>query len=341
MPANTRPLDALDNGVPALSVTERLRLHEEMLRIRRVEEAIARLYPQQEMRCPTHLCIGQEAIPVGTSAHLKPADYVFSGHRSHGHYLAKGGDLRTMMAEIYGRATGCAAGRGGSQHLIDLEAGFVASAPILAGTVPIAVGAAMGAVRNGEDRISVVYIGDGATEEGIFHEAVNYASVRKLPVLFICENNLYSVHSAMDVRQPQGRSVADIGKGHGIPGLTADGNDVETVWRLAGEAVARARAGGGPTLLEFITYRWMEHCGPNGDINLGYRSAAEFEEWRAKCPIVRAEAALHRDDLIGPQALEALEGRIGQEIDAAVAFARQSPFPEPGSYADFTYPAKL
>jgi TPP-dependent pyruvate/acetoin dehydrogenase alpha subunit len=337
--AETDPLSVLAEDTPLLSVGERWRLHQGMLRIRRVEEAIARLYPQQEIRCPTHLCTGQEAVPVGTAAHLRKTDYVFSGHRSHGHYLAKGGELRSMIAELYGRESGCAAGRGGSQHLIDLEAGFVASAPILAGTIPIAVGAAFGSVRNGEDRVTVVFFGDAATEEGVFHEALNYASVRKLPIVFVCENNLYSVHSGMDVRQPPGRSIADIGKAHAVPGLTADGNDVEEVWRVARAAIARARIGGGPSLIEFMTYRWMEHCGPNDDLLLGYRTASELYEWRRRCPIARSEAGLRRDRAVDDDALKAAEARIYEEIEAAVTFARQSNFPDASRLTEFTYPA--
>ncbi len=315
-------------------------LYRGMLRIRRVEEAIARLYPEQEMRCPTHLCIGHEAVPVGVSAHLTPADYAFSGHRSHGHYLAKGGDLKAMLAELYGRATGCALGRGGSQHLIDLQAGFIASAPILAGTLPIAVGAAFGAVRKGEDRVSVVYFGDGATEEGVFSESLNFASVNRLPVIFVCENNLYSVHTPMEIRQPAGRNIAEIGQAHAIPGFKADGNAIEVVWELGGQAVARARSGQGPTLLEFETYRWAEHCGPNDDIALGYRSAEELAAWQERCPVERARTALFAQGLLDTGSHDALEWEIESEIEDAVAFAKASPFPDPADLARFTYPER-
>jgi pyruvate dehydrogenase E1 component alpha subunit len=318
---------------------ERLSMHRAMLRIRRVEEAIARLYPQQEIRCPTHLCIGQEAVPVAVAAHLRASDYAFSGHRSHGHYLAKGGDLAAMFAELYGRETGCARGRGGSQHLIDLAAGFIASAPILAGTVPVAVGAAYGSILRGDDRVSVVFIGDGATEEGVFHESMNFASVHRLPVVFVCENNLYSVHSAMDVRQPAGRTVADIGAGHGVYSAQIDGNDLDSVWRYAGEAIRRARTGGGPTLLECLTYRWMEHCGPNDDTALGYRPAEEVVRWQQdNCPIRRSESALAEDGLLTRSLANAWESEIASEIEAALTFAKTSPFPSAEELSAFTYP---
>jgi TPP-dependent pyruvate/acetoin dehydrogenase alpha subunit len=314
-----------------------LRLHWTMLRIRRVEEAIQRLYPEREIRCPTHLCIGQEAVPAGVAAHLKPGDYVFSGHRSHGHYLAKGGDLRSMIAELYGRETGCARGRGGSQHLIDLRAGFVASAPILAGTVPIAVGAAFGAKRRGEHRVSVVFVGDGTTEEGAFHEALNFASVHKLPVLIVCENNLYSVHSSLAIRQPD-RSVSEVGRGHSIPGTTTEGNDVEAVWNTIGPAIARIRAGGGPELHEFMTYRWTEHCGPNDDTSLGYRSRDELEAWKERCPIRLSEARLRKACLLDDERLSRAIVEIDSEIEDAVAFARASAFPSPETLHSFVFP---
>lgn len=332
-----------DQPIGANDLTPELRTdnHRVMLRIRRIEEAIVRHYGEGEMRCPTHLCIGQEAIPAGVSAHLRREDLVFSGHRSHGHYLAKGGDLRAMLAELYGRETGCAKGRGGSQHLIDLASGFVASAPILAGTVPIAVGAAWGMRQDGDDRVAVVYFGDGATEEGIFHESVNYASVHRLPVIFVCENNLYSVHSPMDVRQPSGRSVAALGVAHAVPSVTIDGNDVDSVWLHAADAIQRARRRDGPSLIECQTYRFLEHCGPKEDDDLGYRSATEVDEWRASCPLVRSEAALRRDGLLSPAILESFEKAISAEIDEAIAFAKASPFPDPHTMADFTYPAPV
>src|SRR5258708_10436408 len=225
----------------------RLDLYRQMLRIRLVEERIGELYAEQEMRCPTHLSIGQEATPVGISAHLRRDDMVFSNHRSHGHYLAKGGDLKGMLAERYGSETGCAAGKGGRQHLIEVECGFMGSAPILASTISVGVGAAWAARMEGRDQVAVVYFGDGATEEGAFHEALNFAGTYKLAVLFVCENNLYSVHSALNVRQPAGRPIHALAAAHGMVGVHGDGNDVDVAFRLGAEAVARARAGHGPT----------------------------------------------------------------------------------------------
>lgn len=333
-------IENLSSPVTNLSADDRLAMHFSMLRVRRVEEGIAARYSEQEMRCPTHFCVGQEAVPVGISAHLTPYDYVFSGHRSHGHYLAKGGDLKAMLCELYGKEAGCARGRGGSQHLIDLEAGFVASAPILAGTLPIAVGAVYGSSKTNPERISVVYFGDGATEEGAFHEAMNFAAVKNLPVVFVCENNLYSVHSDFSVRQPPGRSIAKLGPAHGIKSQTADGNDIVTVWNLGQEAVLRARSGDGPTLLEFMTYRWLEHCGPNDDAALKYRTKEEISAWQSKCPIVRSDVALRRDGLLTNDLLKDFERKISEEIETAFEYAKSMPFPDPADLMTFTLPEK-
>ena len=194
-----------------------------------VEEEIAKRYPDQEMRCPVHLSIGQEASAVGVCAALKSTDWAFSGHRNHAHYLAKGGNLRSMISEIYGKETGCCGGRGGSMHLTDQSAGFIGATPIVGSTIPIAVGAALTAKQESKGRVVVVFLGDGAMEAGVVHESLNFAAVRSLPILFACENNLYSVYSPLSVRQPDNRSLADIAAGHGVKTLKVDGNDVDDV----------------------------------------------------------------------------------------------------------------
>lgn len=317
----------------------RLAMYRSALRIRMVEEEIVERYSEQEMRCPTHICIGQEGAPAGVSAHLQPKDAVFSAHRSHGHYLAKGGDLKGMIAELYGRETGCALGKGGSQHLIDLDAGFIGSAPILASTISVGVGHAWAAKRNGEDRIVTIYFGDGATEEGAFHEAVNFAGVNKIPVLFVCENNLYSVHSKLDMRQPEGRKVSDLGKAHGAEGLYGDGNDIDEVWRLANTAVSHIRGGGGPVILEFQTYRWKEHCGPNEDLVLNYRSQEEFDSWVEKDPVANFSKQLKSDGVLSDDTEKAYRAEISSEINDAFDFAKASPFPPPEQLHDYVYPS--
>jgi pyruvate dehydrogenase E1 component alpha subunit len=294
-----------------------------MLRIRMVEEAIAELYAEQEMRCPVHLSIGQEAVAVGVCAALHADDWVFSGHRNHAHYLARGGSLERMLAELYGKATGCTGGLGGSMHLTDLEAGFVGATPIVGSVVPIAVGAALTAKYQGQGRISVVFFGDAALEAGLVHEALNLAVVHRLPVLFCCENNLYSVYSPMSVRQPPHRTITELAAGHGIRTTAGDGNDVEDVHRIADEACVNIRDGEGPVFIELSTYRWREHCGPNFDNDLAYRSDAEFQEWLAGDPIeVMADRILWSER-------EAVTDCIREEIRGAVAFAKGSEFPDP------------
>jgi TPP-dependent pyruvate/acetoin dehydrogenase alpha subunit len=320
-----------------ISADRKLAMYREMLRIRLVEEAIAVRYGEQKMRCPTHLCIGQEAPPVGVSAHLRKDDLVFSGHRSHGHYLAKGGDLKAMLAELYGRATGCAGGKGGSQHLIDLACGFMGSAPILASTISVGVGAAWAAAMNGEDRVVVVYFGDGATEEGTFHEAMNFAGVNRLPVLFVCENNLYSVHSTLDIRQPK-RPIFSLGQAHGVAALHGDGNDVDVVNDLSREAVARARSGEGPTLIELATYRWKEHCGPGDDAALGYRTEQEVLDWKKRDPVATYAARLQAAGAMSVTQEASLRAKLEREVEAAFDFARSSPFPAASELLSHVYP---
>lgn len=309
--------------------TETLRrLYYEMLRIRMVEEKIAELYPEQEMRCPVHLCIGQEAVAVGVCANLSRDDYVLSTHRSHGHYLAKGGNLKAMMAEFYGKATGCSKGKGGSMHLVDLSVGFLGATPIVGSTIAIAVGAALGSVMRGEQRVTVAFFGDAAPEEGVFHESLNYAALKRLPVVFVCENNLYSVYSPLSLRQPEGREIFELAKGHGMESYQGGGNDVIQVYKLAERAICKARHGGGPTFLEFKTYRWREHVGPYYDFDMGYRTESEFQEWRRRCPIETLKERLLADGVLCNQDIESMVSELETEIADAVLFAKKSPFPE-------------
>jgi TPP-dependent pyruvate/acetoin dehydrogenase alpha subunit len=312
-------------------------LYFDMLRIRMVEEKIAELYSEQEMRCPVHLCIGQEAVAVGVCAHLSRNDYAMSGHRSHGHYLAKGGDLKAMLAELYGKATGCAKGKGGSMHLVDLSVGYLGAAPIVGSTIPIAVGAAFGSVMQREEEVSVIFFGEGATEAGVFHESVNFAVLRNLPVVFVCENNLYSVYSPLSVRQPEGREVFWLAKGHGMESHQADGNDVIEVYKLAERAIHKARQGGGPTFLEFKTYRWREHCGPFYDNDLGYRTESEFLEWKARCPIQRFGTHLLNEYVVSKSEIDEQVKDFEAEIEEAFIFAKASPFPDEGLLMEHIY----
>ncbi len=321
----------MDVVSPALLVD----LYRTMVRIRAAEDAIVHRYPEQEMRCPVHLCIGQEAVAAGACATLESRDLVFSHHRSHGHYLAKGGDLKTMIAELYGKATGCAGGYGGSMHLIDRAAGFAGAAPIVGGTIPIAAGTALAEQSRGGDRVTMVFLGDGAAETGVFHETLNFAALKALPLVFVCENNLYSVYSAMGVRQPGGRTIADLARGHGMAAAGGDGNDVEAVYGLCRSAVERARNGGGPSFLEFATYRWVEHCGPGFDNHIGYRSEAEFAAWRARCPLGNCERRLLKTAAADAGDMDAIRAEAAEEVAEAFAFAAESPFPNPAGMDAF------
>jgi pyruvate dehydrogenase E1 component alpha subunit len=313
---------------PAEARAEPLRaMYRQMLRIRRIEERIAEVYPEQEMRCPVHLCIGQEAVAAGVCAALKPDDYAMSAHRSHGHYLAKGGDLRGLVAELYGRSTGCSRGKGGSMHMIDLNCGFIGATPIVGSTIPIAVGAAFAARMRGEPRVVAVFFGDGATEEGVFHESLDFAALKKLPVVFVCENNRFSVYSPLTVRQSAGRELLGLARAHGLAADRADGNDVTEVVRLTETAVRRARNGEGPTLLEFDTYRFREHCGPAYDDHLGYRDSTEVADWTARDPVARCAEQLLRAGQLTAREIAAWEAEIEAEITDALLFAKDSPFP--------------
>ena len=312
-------------------------LYYQMVRIRMVEEKLAELYREQEMRCPVHLCIGQEAVAAGACANLHPDDYVLSNHRSHGHYLAKGGNLKAMMAELYGKETGCSLGRGGSMHLVDLSAGFLGATPIVGSTIPIAVGAALGSVMLGEQRVTVVFFGDAAVEEGAFHESLNFAVQKGLPVIFICENNLYSVYSPLSVRQPIGREIFRLAKGYGVESYQGDGNNVVAVYKLVKKAVRKAKQGSGPTFLEFKTYRWREHCGPNYDNDLSYRTESEFQEWKRRCPIKMLEEYLLRERVLCYEDIGYMASRLETEIEDAVVFAKESTFPKEQQLMEHIY----
>jgi len=298
-----------------------------MMRIRHVEEEIARRYPEGEMRCPTHLSVGQEAVAAAVGLVLQRDDMAVSGHRAHAHYLAKGGDLAALLAELYGKVTGCSRGRGGSMHLVDEAAGFMGSTAIVGGTIPVGVGLALGMKIAGTRQIACVFLGDAATETGAFYEAASFAVLKKLPVLFICENNLYSVYTPLRSRQPSGRRICDLAAAIGLNSGSVDGNDVDLVHAAVSDAVSSIRSGGGPVLLEFATYRWREHCGPNYDNDIGYRTEAEFLKWKARDPVVIARDRLFAAGVIDQHWVEQTTMAIGDEVDAAFAAARAAPFP--------------
>ncbi len=297
-----------------------------MLRIRLFEERVADLVEAGEIKTPCHLYIGQEAIAVGVCAALGTDDYVWGGHRSHGHYLAKGGDLRAMMAELYGKITGCARGRGGSMHLVAPEVGILGTVPLVAATIPLTVGSGLASKLRGDGRVSVSFFGDGATDEGHFHESAHLAALYRLPVFFVCENNFYSSHMHLLEHRAED-NIYKAGEVHGIPGIRLDGNDVEAIYRASVEAVTRARNGNGPTLLECRTYRWRGHVGPAWDLDVGVKRKDELEGWLPKDPVARARTRLMEMG-VPPQDLERLEQGIREEVEEAVVLAQQSPYPD-------------
>jgi len=305
-----------------------LSLLKQMKRIRMVELAIAERYREWKMRCPTHLCVGQEAVAAGVGQVLRKDDFAVSAHRAHGHYLAKGGDLKGMLAEIYGKVTGCCRGKGGSMHLVDQSVGFKGSTAIVGGTIPIGVGLGLSIDLKGGDQVSCIFLGEGAVEEGVFYESVNFAVIAKLPVLFVCENNLYSVYTPLKPRQPEGRQIYRMVNEMGCESHQGNGNHALEVWEKVNSAVARIRSGGGPQFLEFSTYRWLEHCGPNYDNGLGYRTEQEFKSWKEKDPIVSCQSTLFAQGVIDSYQIEEIESDIEEEIQQAFTFAEASPFPK-------------
>lgn len=310
--------------------------YQEMLRIRLVETEIAERYSEQEMRCPVHLSDGQESVAVGVCSALKKTDKIFSNHRCHAHYLAKGGDMGRMLAEIYGKETGCLGGRGGSMHLADPDCGLMASIPIVSSAIPLAAGSALADQQNGLNHVTLVFFGDASVEEGVFHETANFASLRNLPVVFVCENNVYSMYTNIRDRQPN-RSILDLPAAHAIQGYHEDGNDIFAVHKATKNAVERARSGAGPTFLLFDTYRWREHCGPALDPEDSYRDKGEYDTWLGNCPIERIKRVMNENGNFPLEWYENVEKNIRAEITESFNFAKTSPLPSPLSENSETY----
>jgi pyruvate dehydrogenase E1 component alpha subunit len=308
----------------------------DMLRIRETEERLGDMVSTGEVKCPTHLYIGEEAIAVGVCKALRKDDYIFGNHRSHGHYLAKGGDLKQLIAEVLGKKTGCSRGRGGSMHLTAPEVGLMGTSAMVASGVPLAVGAAIAFAMKRTQRVAVTFFGDGATEEGEFYESLNLAALRKAPVIFVCENNLYSSHVHIKDRRPAD-NLPDLAKAQGMPALRIDGNDVVEVYKTAREAVQKARASKGPMFIECRTYRWRGHVGPNYDLERGLRSKEELDEWMARCPIKALENRMMRDRLITEHQANALRGQVVEELEAAIDWARRSPMPDESELTDYVF----
>jgi pyruvate dehydrogenase E1 component alpha subunit len=319
-----------------ISHQKRIDLYKKMVEIRLFEEKIRDLYARGMVPGSVHLYIGQEAIAAGVCAHLRKDDYITSTHRGHGHVIAKGANLRYMMAELFGKKTGYCKGKGGSMHIADFDLGILGSNGIAGGGIPIAVGAALSSKMRGTDQVAVCFFGDGSSNNGTFHEGLNFASVHRLPVVFICENNLYGI----SVSQKQHQAITDISVrsiAYKMPGVTIDGNDVLAVYQTSGEAIQLARAGKGPTLVECKTYRWRGHY--EGDPNQGkrYRTAEEIQSWMKKCPVKRFEEKLIKENVLTKAKMRRFREGVEKKIEEAVEFAAQSPFPDPKDIFEDVY----
>lgn len=300
----------------------------DMLLIRFSEESIADLVVDSSAKCPCHLGIGQEGVAVGVTSALRTTDRVYGAHRSHGHYLAMGGDLDELFAEVLGKDTGCSKGMGGSMHIYAPRVGFHGSVPIVGATIPIAVGAGLAIKLEGSSDISVSYFGDGATEEGVFHESMNLAAIKKLPVLFVCENNLYSSHLDIKLRQPIDM-CARYGVAHGMRSIVVDGNDVTAVSKVTKELVDGIRNGTGPVFIEAVTYRWRGHVGPREDIDVGVRrKPGDLEGWKERDPIKRLVLSMLKHDIISETEYSDLQQELREAVQKAVSNARLAPYPD-------------
>jgi len=295
--------------------------YEKMVIVRKTEQKIAALVETGEAICPCHLAIGQEAVPVGLSHLLTPSDAVFGAHRSHAHFLALGGSIHQLFAEILGKSSGCSHGLGGSMHLTDRSIGFIGSVPIVGATIPIATGAGLQAKREGKGNVAVSYFGDGATEEGVFHESLNLSSVHDLPVVYVCENNLYSSHMYITQRQPE-LSTTRYAKAHGIDSAIVDGNDVAAVSKAAHELIDQARQTGRPGYLEAVTYRWLGHVGHRSDVDVGVKRTGDLEKWRKRDPIARLASTLE------VSVTDEINDSVATAVDSALDLARLDPSPE-------------
>ena len=313
-------------------------LYEELLKIRLIEEEISYRYSEEKMRCPTHIAIGQEAAAVGVCASLNKNDYAVSGHRAHHHYIAKGGNIKKLVAEIYGKETGCSGGKGGSMHLVDTDVGFMGSTAIVAGTIPVGVGLSFSQKLKHSENITCIFFGDAAIEEGVFYESVNFAILKNLPVLFVCENNQFSCFTHLSERQPQNRKIFEMVSGLGIDSSECDGNDVIAVQERTAQLVNKIKKGEGPKFLELHTYRWLEHCGPNYDDELGYRTTNDIKKSRENDPIIILEKKY-------PELIKSKKHTILKNLKTltknAFKFAEESNFPNQEEAYENLYSEKL
>jgi len=311
-------------------------LFSSLLKLRMTENEIAKKYSEQEMRCPVHLSIGQEAAAVGVCSNLDLQDQVYSTHRCHSHYLAKGGDLRSMISELYGKRSGCCGGRGGSMHLMDPSVGMMLSLPIVASIIPIAVGAALSLKLKKKKNVISVFFGDAAVEEGVFHESANFASLNKLPIVFVCENNKYSCFTKINERQPS-EDITRLAKCHNISNLRMNGNNLINVYEKSKMIIQQIKKKPEPFFLQLDTYRHVEHCGPNSDDNLNYRGKSELNNWLKDDPLENFIKFLKGENEYDQKIVNEINDKIMLEINSAFKFAKNDKFPNPASIKKFVY----
>jgi len=310
-----------------------------MIKIRLVEESFVEPIVKGEIKTPCHLYTGEEAIATGVCATLNLDDRVFGNHRSHGHYLAKGGSLKKMVAEIYSRKTGCAKGRGGSMHLCAPDVGMMGAAPIVGGTISLAVGSALASKIKKDKRVTVSFFGDGATGEGVLYESLNFASLKKLSIIFACENNLYSTHMPINECRPDS-DIYKIALPFDIKSFRVDGNDVLKVYEIAKKSVEMCRSGKGPVFIEFLTYRLRGHVGPDDNIqgtHTDIRPKSEIEKWRKKDPLKKFEKYLIRNKITDDQKLKSIKKEIEKEVITAHNFAKNSPYPKKSELTKYVF----
>jgi TPP-dependent pyruvate/acetoin dehydrogenase alpha subunit len=323
--------------VPATDTGLNARLYRTMLLIRRVEEHICEVYHTDAIKSPVHLSIGQESVAAGICDPLLPDDMVSNTYRCHATYIAKGGDLKQMMAELYGKTGGCAGGKAGSMHLIDMPHGIMGASAVVGTTIPVAAGYALAMLRDakktGRQRIVVSVFGDGATEEGVFNETIHFAALKKLPVLFVCENNKLAIHSKIEGRWPTETNVRDRVKAYGIPVHFIPDADVFALRDTVSSAADGIRKGKGPVFIECMTYRWMEHVGPTDDHSAGYRDVREYQHWKAGDQIARLEKTLDEKEA------SRVKAGVEAELKEAIAFAESSPYPAPNHLLKNVYAA--
>jgi pyruvate dehydrogenase E1 component alpha subunit len=319
--------DALkDTALGRIPKAKLISIYRMMLKIRLTEERIGELVRGGKIGTPCHLCIGQEASAASVCADLRDGDFVFSNHRSHGHYLAKGGSLRGLMAEIFGKKTGCSGGLGGSMHLCDPSKGLMGSSAIVGGTIPLAAGAALNIKIRGDKSVVVSFFGDGATNEGVLYESLNFASLRRLPLIFVCENNFYSTHMHISKIQSV-RRLSEIGRLFNIPARRVNGYDPVSVYNLSRDAIIKARKGEGPCFIEALTYRWRGHVGPDWDLDKPIRTKKEVDSWVMNCGVDNFEKLLFKKSVLTENRKKAIIKDLKRGIDDAVRYAKRSGFP--------------